>query len=82
MAERKAVIKNADMNEDMQTDAIDYAQQVRIADGFRAVGDPQHIAHAHLSQTPLGLGAVVRRKVGAASLSGKREPTLARSRRR
>ncbi|KAK9792028.1 hypothetical protein WJX73_004951 [Symbiochloris irregularis] len=27
MAERKAVLKNVDMSEDMQTDAIDYAQQ-------------------------------------------------------
>ena len=29
MSERKAVIKNADMSEDMQTDAIDCAAQVR-----------------------------------------------------
>lgn len=28
MSERKAVIKNADMSEDMQTDAIDCATQV------------------------------------------------------
>jgi hypothetical protein len=28
MSERKAVIKNADMSEDMQTDAIDCAAQV------------------------------------------------------
>lgn len=29
MSERKAVIKNADMSEDMQQDAIDSATQVR-----------------------------------------------------
>ena len=29
MSERKAVIKNADMSEDMQTDAIDCAAVVR-----------------------------------------------------
>ena len=29
MADRKAVIKNADMSEDMQQDAIDCATQVR-----------------------------------------------------
>jgi dynein light chain LC8-type len=28
MAERKAVIKNADMSEDMQQDAVDCASQV------------------------------------------------------
>ena len=32
MSERKAVIKNADMSEDMQVDAIDCATQVRLAD--------------------------------------------------
>ena len=31
MSERKAVIKNADMSEDMQTDAIDCAAQVLVA---------------------------------------------------
>ena len=30
MAERKAVIKNADMSEDMQQDAVDCATQVRL----------------------------------------------------
>ena len=30
MAERKAVIKNADMSEDMQQDAVECATQVRI----------------------------------------------------
>ena len=29
MSERKAVIKNADMSEDMQQDAVDCATQVR-----------------------------------------------------
>ena len=29
MSERKAVIKNADMSDEMQTDAIDCATQVR-----------------------------------------------------
>lgn len=32
MSERKAVIKNADMSEDMQTDAIDCAAQVWTAE--------------------------------------------------
>ena len=32
MSERKAVIKNADMSEDMQQDAIDCATQARIPD--------------------------------------------------
>jgi len=30
MTERKAVIKNADMSEEMQQDAIDCATQVRV----------------------------------------------------
>lgn len=33
MAERKAVIKNADMSEDMQQDAVDCASQVRLCVG-------------------------------------------------
>ena len=33
MSERKAVIKNADMSEDMQQDAIDSATQVRTLPG-------------------------------------------------
>ena len=32
MSERKAVIKNADMSEDMQQDAIDCATQARVPD--------------------------------------------------
>ena len=30
MADRKAVIKNADMSEEMQQDAVDCATQVRV----------------------------------------------------
>ncbi len=34
MADRKAVIKNADMSEEMQQDAVDCATQVREEFGF------------------------------------------------
>lgn len=40
MSERKAVIKNADMSEDMQQDAIDCATQVTRAGYFVLIDAP------------------------------------------
>lgn len=40
MAERKAVIKNADMSEDMQQDAVDCASQALEKYNIEKVGNP------------------------------------------
>ena len=84
MAERKAVIKNADMSEDMQQDAVDCASQalekyniekVRTA-SCRAVGRPQAGATPPVAQPRIA--RCPRLRVRSPPVIGRR----ARSRRR